>query len=112
MNAIFLYSYLNTNEVMRNITEIIGILHDYKNGVASKYGIKRLGIFGSVARGEQTEDSDLDIFIEIQIPNPYILGDIKEDLEKLTGYKIDLIRLRDNLNNLLLRNIERDGILA
>jgi toxin-antitoxin system toxin component len=80
--------------------------------MSSHYGILRLGIFGSVARGEQTEDSDLDVFVELQIPNPYILGDIKEDLEHMTGYKIDLIRLRDNLNKLLLQNIERDGIFA
>ena len=65
-----------------------------------------------MARGEQTEDSDLDVFVELQIPNPYILGDIKEDLEHMTGYKIDLIRLCDNLNKLLLQNIERDGIFA
>ncbi|MBU5890268.1 nucleotidyltransferase domain-containing protein, partial [Vibrio cholerae O1] len=69
--------------------------------MSSYYGILRLGIFGSVARGEQTEDSDLDVFVELQIPNPYILGDIKEDLEHMTGYKIDLIRLCDNLNKLL-----------
>ena len=80
--------------------------------MSSHYGILRLGIFGSVARGEQTEDSDLDVFVELQIPNPYILGDIKEDLEHMTGYKIDLIRLCDNLNKLLLQNIERDGIFA
>ena len=89
---------------MKNMTEVMNILRNY--------GILRLGIFGSVARGEQTEDSDLDVFVELQIPNPYILGDIKEDLEHMTGYKIDLIRLCDNLNKLLLQNIERDGIFA
>lgn len=97
---------------MKNISEIINILCSYKEKMSSQYGILRLGIFGSVARGEQTEDSDLDIFVELKTPNPYILGDIKEDLEQMTGCKIDLIRLRNNLNKLLLQNIERDGILA
>ena len=97
---------------MKNMTEVMNILRNYKKKMSSHYGILRLGIFGSVARGEQTEDSDLDVFVELQIPNPYILGDIKEDLEHMTGYKIDLIRLRDNLNKLLLQNIERDGIFA
>ena len=77
-----------------------------------KYGIKRLGVFGSVARGEQTDNSDLDVFVEVQVPNPYILGDIKEDLEKLTGWHVDLVRLRSGLNSLLLKNIEKDGILV
>lgn len=97
---------------MKSVTEIINILHNYKLQMSSTYGIKQLGIFGSVARGEQTDHSDLDVFVDVQIPNPYILGDIKEDLENLTGYKIDLLRLRDNLNYILLRNIKRDGILA
>ena len=97
---------------MKNMTEVMNILRNYKLKMSSYYGILRLGIFGSVARGEQTEDSDLDVFVELQIPNPYILGDIKEDLEHMTGYKIDLIRLCDNLNKLLLQNIERDGIFA
>lgn len=97
---------------MKNLVEILNILSHYKDKMASKYGIKRLGVFGSVARGEQTEDSDLDIVVELQTPNPYILGDIKEDLEQLTGYKIDLIRLRDNLNELFLKKLERDGIFA
>ena len=106
------YSSYKNPAVMKNMTEVMNILRNYKQKMSSYYGILRLGIFGSVARGEQTEDSDLDVFVELQIPNPYILGDIKEDLEHMTGYKIDLIRLCDNLNKLLLQNIERDGIFA
>ncbi|WP_225659943.1 nucleotidyltransferase family protein, partial [Bacteroides thetaiotaomicron] len=47
----------------------MNILRNYKQKMSSYYGILRLGIFGSVARGEQTEDSDLDVFVELQIPN-------------------------------------------
>ena len=86
---------------MKTLNEIISILKEYKKTMSSQYGIKRLGVFGSVARGEQTES-----------PNFYILCDIQEDLEKLTGYKIDLLRLRQNLNELLMNNIRRDGIFA
>ena len=97
---------------MKTLNEIISILKEYKKTMSSQYGIKRLGVFGSVARGEQTESSDLDICVEIETPNFYILFDIQEDLEKLTGYKIDLLRLRQNLNELLMNNIRRDGIFA
>ena len=94
---------------MKTLNEIISILKEYKKTMSSQYGIKRLGVFGSVARGEQTESSDLDICVEIETPNFYILCDIQE---KLTGYKIDLLRLRQNLNELLMNNIRRDGIFA
>ena len=77
--------------VMKTLNEIISILKEYKKTMSSQYGIKRLGVFGSVARGAHTASSDL---------------------EKLTGYKIDLLRLRQNLNELLMNNIRRDGIFA
>ena len=96
---------------MKTLNEIISILKEYKKTMSSQYGIKRLGVFGSVAR-LQTESSDLDICVEIETPNFYILCDIQEDLEKLTGYKIDLLRLRQNLNELLMNNLRRDGIFA
>lgn len=41
--------------VMKTLNEIISILKEYKKTMSSQYGIKRLGVFGSVARGEQTE---------------------------------------------------------
>lgn len=90
----------------------MAILREYKKNMAVKYGIRRIGVFGSVARGDNTETSDLDICVDIEVPNPYIMCDIQDDLEKMTGYKIDLLRLRDNLNGLLRHNIEHDGIFA
>lgn len=46
---------------MKTTAEIIVILSEFKARYADKYGIERLGLFGSVARGEQTEGSDVDI---------------------------------------------------
>ena len=57
---------------MKSLQEIIEILRIYKQETSTKYGIRKLGIFGSVARGEQTPNSDLDIFVDIQVPNPYL----------------------------------------
>ena len=49
---------------MKSTTEYINILRDYMAKNASKYSITRIGIFGSVARGEQTENSDVDVFLQ------------------------------------------------
>ena len=49
---------------MKSTTEILELLRIYKAHSAAKYGVRRLGIFGSVARGEQTEHSDVDICYE------------------------------------------------
>ena len=49
---------------MKTTSEYIAILHKYMAENAHKYGIVRMGIFGSVARGEQTENSDVDVCVE------------------------------------------------
>ena len=79
---------------------------------AEKYGIISIGIFGSVARGEQHEGSDLDVFVELKEPDPFVMFDIKEELEHICNCKIDLLRLRKNLRSLISQRIEKDGIYA
>lgn len=77
---------------------------------ASKYGIVRMGIFGSVARGEQTEESDIDICLETSKPNMFVLVHIKEDLQALFGCNVDIVRLREHMDTLLRSRIEKEGI--
>lgn len=77
---------------------------------ATKYSIKRMGIFGSVARGEQTEDSDVDVYLETSTPSMFALVHIKEDLQKLFGCNVDLVRLRERMDSLLKSRIEKEGI--
>jgi hypothetical protein len=59
--------------------------------VLKKYGIKKAGIFGSVVRGEDSEDRDVDILVEIE--NRMSLLDfagLKIELEEAIGRKVDL----------------------
>ena len=48
---------------MKTTSEYMALLRKYMVENAHKYGIMRMGIFGSVARGEQTEDSDVDVCV-------------------------------------------------
>ena len=57
-----------------------------------------LGIFGSVARNEQTEDSDIDIVYEGEA-NILLRSRIRTELENLLGCKVDLIRFRKQTEN-------------
>lgn len=68
---------------MRTTAEIIAALREYKTHSTEKYGIVTLGIFGSVARGEQHEGSDLDVFIKLKKTSYYTLMNIKEELTYL-----------------------------
>lgn len=95
---------------MKSTADYITLLRAYMAQNATKYSIKRMGIFGSVARGEQTEDSDVDVYLETSTPSMFALVHIKEDLQKLFGCNVDLVRLRERMDSLLKSRIEKEGI--
>lgn len=97
---------------MKTTNEYLTKIRQFKQQFADKYGIISIGIFGSVARGEQHEGSDLDVFVELKEPVPFVMFDIKEQLEHMCNCKIDLLRLRKNLRSLISKRIEQDGIYA
>lgn len=97
---------------MKTTNEYLTYIRKFKHEFAEKYGIISIGIFGSVARGEQQEGSDLDVFIELKEPDPYIMFDIREELERICKCKIDLLRIRKGLHSLISQRIEQDGIYA
>ena len=55
------------------------------------YGVKSLGLFGSFARGENSEDSDLDFVVEFEKKSFDGYMDLKEHLERTFGRKVDLV---------------------
>ena len=74
------------------------------------YGISRIGIFGSVARGEHTEESDVDICVDLKSPSLFNLVHIKEELRQLFGCEVDVVRMRQNMDALLKQDILKEGI--
>ena len=97
---------------MHNTQYYIALLKAFKEANAKEYGIRTIGIFGSVARGEQRPDSDIDVFVEVDDPDYFILCDIKESLQKTFNRSVDLVRLRKGMQEVLHQNILRDGIYA
>ncbi|WP_457750528.1 nucleotidyltransferase domain-containing protein [Thermococcus sp.] len=55
--------------------------------------ILALGVYGSFARGENREDSDLDVWILVEKEEPLKVAELQEKLESLTGRKVDLLVL-------------------
>ena len=90
--------------------ECIDILKTCSETLRREYGITSLRLFGSTAREEQKDGSDVDVFVETLTPNPFLLMEAKEYLEKSTGRSVDVIRNHCNLNPRLKKRIERDGV--
>ena len=75
-----------------------------------RYGIKRIGIFGSFARGQAGEDSDIDIVVETDKPDLFLIGAMQAALSELLSRRVDLVRLRERMNEHLKKRIIREAI--
>ena len=80
---------------------------------ASKYGIMRMGIFGSVARDEQTVESDVDVYVEIaKRPACLVSSHQKKSFNTVWlrgGYRKDCVK---DMDGILRLNIMEEGIYA
>ena len=70
----------------------------------------KLGVFGSFAQNNDTIASDLDVVVELKKPDLFILGNIKTELEQIIGKKVDIVRLRENMNPFLKKRILKESI--
>lgn len=89
--------------------EILDLLREHKQVLAAKYGVSRLGIFGSVARGETNVLSDVDIVVTMP-PDLFHMVHMKEELEQLLAASVDLIRYQKYLDPLLKQRIDAEAI--
>ena len=94
---------------MRTAKEYIDLISAHADELRSQFGIRTLRLFGSVSRGEQREDSDVDICVDME-PSLYLLVRLKRFLEQLLECTVDVVRMHRHVNPYLLENIERDGI--
>ena len=85
-------------------------LKTFKASQQKKYGILTLGVFGSFARGEETELSDVDIVLETETPDLFNIVHIKEGLEKRLCLPVDIVRLREKMNPFLKKRIKSEAV--
>ena len=77
---------------MINKTQAIGKISSQKTFLKDKYFVKEIGIFGSVARGDQKPDSDVDILVDFESPiGIFDFIRLEDYLSKLLGSKVDLV---------------------
>lgn len=77
--------------------------------IQKEYGVTGLCLFGSVARGDNRPDSDVDILVDMP-PKIFALSALHRYLESLLKVSVDLIRRHSHLSNQFLNQIARDGI--
>ena len=98
-------------EIMKTTNTYIRLLRKFKQHRAPEYGITRIGIFGSVARGEQTNESDVDVYFETDKKlSLFRMGGLMYDLKELFGTPVDLVHNTNRLPAMFKQQIEKEII--
>ena len=97
---------------MLNRNQILSTIKAYKEKHAQEYSIADIGIFGSYARDEATQNSDVDVYVKLKNANLFLLSRIRIELEELLGVQTDIVQLRDRMNLSLKKHIEQEAISA
>jgi len=90
-------------------TEIVQTKRDEILRIAERYGARDVRVFGSVARGEATENSDIDLLVSAgEDTSPWFPAALVAELERLLGRKVDVVT-EDGLYWLLRRRILQEA---
>ena len=76
---------------MKKTHEIKEILAQHMSSLLEKYGVKRIGIFGSYVRKQAKKSSDIDILVEFDRPIGWEIVDLHDYLEEILGMKVGLV---------------------
>ena len=90
--------------------QVIDFLRGQKDFFEEEFKVKKIGIFGSHATGNVSEGSDIDIVVELEKPDLFYMIGIKQAVEEAFNNKVDIVRLRDRMNESLKNRIKQDVI--
>ncbi len=89
--------------------QTIEILRSTRQYLSEHYGVHSLTLFGSVAKEEQHEGSDVDVCVDM-VPNLFNRAGVKVYLEELLNCPVDVVRFHENMNPLFKQQILKYGI--
>ncbi|MEO1953571.1 MAG: nucleotidyltransferase domain-containing protein [Campylobacterales bacterium] len=92
-------------------SDIINYLKRQNSFFKEKYAVEKIGLFGSYARDEAKDTSDIDIVVKMK-PKLLDMVAIKQLIEEDLHKKVDIVRLRDKMNPYLKKRILEEVIYA
>jgi predicted nucleotidyltransferase len=94
---------------MKTLQDMRSVLLKHKDQLFAEYPIKSMAIFGSFARNEQTESSDLDLMVEFNDKIGIQFIDLADELENYIGLRVDLVS-REGIKDRYFQAIKSDLI--
>lgn len=95
-----------------NREAVIEYLSSHKHEFETKFGVTKIGLFGSYARNQNHDESDVDIVVELEKPDLLTLVAIKQQIEEDLGINVDIVRNREKMNPTLKKRIAREAVYA
>lgn len=94
---------------MQDLESVKAILGQHKTELRDQFCVRRIGVFGSYARGRNETLSDVDLLVELDRPVGWEIVDLHRYLEELLGLKVDLVTKGAVIRKpLLWQSIEED----
>jgi predicted nucleotidyltransferase len=93
---------LSTSDIETKLLEIKPVLTE-------KFHVSRIGYFGSYAKGQQTDNSDLDLVVEFSQPVGWTFFTLESFLEQSLGLRVDLITkngLKERIKETILNQVK------
>jgi predicted nucleotidyltransferase len=88
---------------------MIGTIREHGDEIRIRFGVARLGVFGSRVRGDARDDSDVDVLVEFTHPTFRNYMGLKRFLEGLVGVPVDLVSapaLKPLLRQYILQEVQ------
>ncbi|MCY3901952.1 MAG: nucleotidyltransferase domain-containing protein [Caldilineaceae bacterium] len=96
---------------MRSAKEILSIPDHRKPELERRFGVRRIGLYGSYAQGRQTEQSDIDLVVELKEPTFDALAGLYIYMEQVLGSEVDVRRPGKKIDTPFMRRIEREALV-
>lgn len=90
--------------------EVLRVLRELKPALQAKYGLERIGLFGSLARGDDRPDSDVDVVVELPITSLRSYFDLLEEIEHAFAGHVDIVRLSPSVRPVLRSKIQTQAV--
>jgi predicted nucleotidyltransferase len=108
---IFVFGARRMNNIYKDKTAVLRVIREKRSEIADRFTVRRIGVFGSFARGQAGPESDVDILVELNEPTFDNYMDLKFYLEEILNLPVDLV-IHDAVKPRLKPIIEQEVVYA
>jgi predicted nucleotidyltransferase len=91
---------------MLSTEKVVELLQEKQAYLAAEFGVSKIGLFGSYAKGQSNDASDIDLFVEFERPIGFRFIELVDYLENLLGQKVDVLTSA-GIQNIRIERIAR-----